>query len=99
MVLDEICNEETYNKVYENGKFVRDSIKNANLSQVVDVRGFGLMIGIEIKGSSADIKKKAQEKGFLFLTAGPNVIRLLPPIVITREELTATVNVLKELLK
>lgn len=99
VVLDEICNEETYNKVYENGKFVRDSIKNANLSQVVDVRGFGLMIGIEIKGSSADIKKKAQEKGFLFLTAGPNVIRLLPPIVITREELTATVNVLKELLK
>ena len=54
---------------------------------------------LQIKGSSADIKKRAQEKGFLFLTAGPNVIRLLPPIVITREELTATVNVLKELLK
>ena len=99
VVLDEICNEKTYNEVYEKGQLIRDLFKKANPSQVIDVRGLGLMIGIEIKGSSSDIQKKALEKGVLVLTAGPNIVRLLPPLVISKEEITEGVNVLIELLK
>ena len=99
VVLDEICNEKTYNEVYEKGQLIRDLFKKANPSQVIDVRGLGLMIGIEIKGSSSDIQKKALEKGVLVLTAGPNIVRLLPPLVISKEEITEGVNVLIDLLK
>lgn len=53
---------------------------------VVDVRGMGLILGIEMNGPVAGIVSKAQEQGLLVLSAGPNVIRLLPALTIPEEE-------------
>ena len=53
------------------------------------------MLGIEIKeGTSADIQKAAMEKGLFVLTAGPKVVRLLPPLVISEEELQKGLDIL-----
>lgn len=98
VVLDKICNEETYKKVQKNGSIIKEKLIAANLDSVVDVRGMGLIIGIEIKEKSSDIQKKAMEKGLLVLTAGPNVIRLLPPIVITEEDANKACSILIEVL-
>ena len=57
------------------------------------------MLGIEIKENSADIRKKAEENGILVLTAGPKVIRLLPPLVISEDDIKKGINVLIDLLK
>lgn len=53
---------------------------------VVDVRGMGLILGIEMNGPVAGIVSKAQEQGLLVLSAGPNVIRLLPALTIPEEQ-------------
>ena len=99
VVLDKLCNENSYKEINKKGQLIKDLINKANLSNVVEIRGMGLMLGIEIKENSADIRKKAEENGILVLTAGPKVIRLLPPLVISEDDIKKGINVLIDLLK
>jgi len=72
--------------------------KLAGQPGVVQVRGLGLMIGIEMDQPVADIVKKAQAEGLLILSAGLNVIRLLPALTIPEEEWTRGLEQLSELI-
>jgi acetylornithine/succinyldiaminopimelate/putrescine aminotransferase len=65
---------------------------------VADVRGRGLMWGIELTEPAAPYVSAARERGLLLLTAGANVIRLVPPLVIAAEHLERGVALLDELL-
>ncbi|KJU97425.1 acetylornithine transaminase [Streptococcus gordonii] len=60
------------------------------------VRGLGMMIGIETSASLSRLVEVARQKGLIILTAGENVIRLLPPLTISREEIQQGIAVLKE---
>ena len=60
------------------------------------VRGLGMMIGIETSASLSKIVEAARQKGLIILTAGENVIRLLPPLTIGREEIQQGIATLKE---
>lgn len=99
VVLDELCNEPTYKEICLKGNLIKELITNAKLPNIVEIRGFGLMIGIEINGNSAEVQKKALEKGLLVLTAGPNIVRLLPPLVISNEEIKEGIEILIDVLK
>ena len=99
VVLDELCNEESYKKIYDNGNLIKQKISAANLDEVVEIRGLGLIIGIEIKGNSSDFQKKAMENGLLVLTAGPHVIRLLPPLVMDKEDIKKGIDILIKILQ
>ena len=93
-VLDEICNEKTYKSVERKGELVKNLLNSSNSPNIKEVRGQGLILGLEIEGSSSEVQKRAAEKGLLILTAGTNVIRLLPPLIINEEELTKGINIL-----
>lgn len=99
VVLDEICTEESYSRINKNSELIKKKIADANLSEVIEVRGMGLMIGIEIKGNASDIQKKAMSKGLLVLTAGLNVIRFLPPLIISEKEISEGMDILINILK
>lgn len=60
------------------------------------VRGLGMMIGIETSASLSKIVEAARQKGLIILTAGENVIRLLPPLTISMEEIQQGIAILKE---
>ena len=60
------------------------------------VRGLGMMIGIETSASLSRLVEAARQKGLIILTAGENVIRLLPPLTISREEIQQGIAILKE---
>jgi len=62
------------------------------------VRGRGLMWGIELTEPAAPFVAAARERHLLVATAGANVIRLVPPLVVTREELERGVGILEEVL-
>lgn len=64
--------------------------------RVLAIRGLGLMIGIETSSNLSVLVEKAREKGLIVLTAGTNVIRLLPPLTISEEEIQRGVSTLKE---
>jgi len=56
------------------------------------------MIGIEVKHKVLDILAQLLERHIIALPAGPNVIRLLPPLIIEKEQLDRVIEVLQELL-
>ena len=74
------------------------SLRVANLSKVREVRGAGLLIGLELKERVQPTLVALMERGVLALPAGPNVLRLLPPLVISDAELAEVVAVLRAVL-
>jgi acetylornithine/N-succinyldiaminopimelate aminotransferase len=70
----------------------------ARSPRVREVRGRGLFWGLELGEPAAAIVTAARERGLLVLTAGPQVIRVIPPLVIRREELERGVAILEEVL-
>lgn len=72
-------------------------VKNlADLKVVREVRGKGLMIGIDIRFQPGQVLKYLQEKGILAVKAGSTVIRFLPSYLITYENMEEASNVLRE---
>ncbi len=82
----------------EMGAYFESRLAEKPLSQVRAVRRLGLMIGIEIKHKVLDILAQLLERHIIALPAGPNVIRLLPPLIIEKEQLDRVIEVLQELL-
>lgn len=80
------------------GKYLMDKLKKIESPNIREVRGMGLMIGIEMKQKVAPYIKILQEKRIIALNAGMTVIRLLPPLVITYEQLDHLVDVFTEVL-
>lgn len=82
----------------EKGEYLKAKIRALNLPIVREVRGLGLMVGIELKQKVAPYVKALQEKKIIALNAGLTTIRLLPPLVITYEQLDKVVAALGEVL-
>jgi acetylornithine/N-succinyldiaminopimelate aminotransferase len=70
----------------------------ASSSRVREARGRGLMWGLELNEVAAPVVAAARERHLLVLTAGPTVIRIVPPLMITREDLERGVTILEEVL-
>ena len=82
----------------EMGAYFESHLAEKPLSQVRVVRRLGLMIGIEIKHKVQGILAQMLERHIIALPAGPNVIRLLPPLIIEKAQLDRVIEVLQELL-
>lgn len=65
---------------------------------ILEVRGLGLMWGIQLTDGAADVVARARENGLLVLTAGSDVVRLLPPLTISDEDLDHGLELLQEVL-
>ncbi len=85
----------------ETGNYLKSRLKKLSekCSIITEVRGLGLMIGIQLSEDSAqEIKSKLFEKGFLVGNVGSNVIRLLPPLIITKEDIGTFLGAFEEVL-
>lgn len=82
------------------GTYLRDRLRETLKDQpfVKDVRGMGLIVGIECDGPVAELVTAGQNNKLLFITAGPNVIRLLPNLKVSREEIDQAVDTLVALI-
>ena len=86
-------------QVQEKGDYLRSQIEAMGLPCLGVTRGLGMMIGIEVKGvkTNRELMAKLLEHGLMWLTAGPG-LRLLPPLVITKEEMDKGLAILKAVL-
>ncbi|MBQ8801104.1 MAG: aspartate aminotransferase family protein [Clostridium sp.] len=86
-------------QVQEKGDYLRSQIEAMELPCLGTTRGLGMMIGIEVKGdkTNRELMAKLLEHGLMCLTAGPG-LRLLPPLVITKEEMDKGLAIMKEAL-
>lgn len=98
-VVMDTLNEAALEAVKEKGEYLRQGIADLGLECLGETRGMGLMIGIEVKGekTNKELARKLIDNGLLVLTAG-DVIRLLPPLTISREEMDKGLAIMKEVL-
>lgn len=99
VVLDEVCEPEFLESVKEKGEYLKEEILAFDSPAVKGVRGMGLMLGIAVDAEKrAAYVNEMLKKGVLVLTAGSETIRLLPPLVISYEEIDEALAVMKEVL-
>jgi acetylornithine aminotransferase len=87
-VVNEIKNNNLADRAREVGDRMMENFSKrlSGLNNVKDIRGKGLMIGIELDSNCTDLVQKAFDRGLLINVTSERVIRLLPPLIITDEE-------------
>jgi predicted acetylornithine/succinylornithine family transaminase len=80
------------------GEYFIGELRAIKNERIREVRGLGLMLGIELKEKAGPYVQHLMERGVIVLLAGATVIRLLPPLVITQEEIDRVLSVMKEVL-
>ncbi|XEC95393.1 acetylornithine transaminase [Paenibacillus tarimensis] len=98
--VETIIEEDIPNKAAGAGEYLMRRLNEALSGNpfVKEIRGLGLLVGIECVKPVADLITEARNRGLLVVTAGPNVIRLLPNLLVTSEEIDQAVAILSGLL-
>lgn len=95
-VMSRVSHPEFLASVAEKGGYIRTKLAEMKFP-ALDIRGRGLMIGIQIDGNPKEYAHRAFDLGLLVLTAGSDVLRLLPPLTISYEELDAGLAIMRKL--
>jgi LysW-gamma-L-lysine/LysW-L-ornithine aminotransferase len=99
--IDVLLEEKLAEKAAVNGKYFKaklDELQTKHTS-IKEVRGIGLMLGIELKFEVQNVIAQAMKQGVLFLNAGRTVVRFLPPLVITKAQIDKAIAVLDAVLE
>ena len=89
-VFDKIKDPKLLESVKDNGEYLLGklrALKDKYPNLIVEVRGQGLMVAIEINGKAGDVITKGYERGIIVGSAGANIVRLLPPLIVNREDI------------
>ena len=97
-VLDTIIDENILDNVNEVGEYFISELKKLDKDVIADVRGKGLMVGVELTKPGAEYVDKLREAGFLINCTADKVLRFVPPLIITKEEIDEFVKALDEIL-
>lgn len=98
-VVERVSHPEFLASVQAKGNYLKELIEELNSPHIKEIRGEGLLIGVEMDIATAPIIAQAYEKGVILVNAGPNVLRFVPPLIITEDELAQAVNVVGEILQ
>ena len=96
--LDIMEQEQLPQRAAELGTWMLEELRAIQSPLVREVRGLGLMMGVELKQKVAPYLSALTERGVLALPAGMMVIRMLPPLVVSREQLQQVLAALREVL-
>ncbi len=99
-VLDIIEQEGLLEKVRESGLYLRQGLERlaGRHREIGEVRGFGLMIGVEMNGAAKNVVERLMKHGVLANAAHNTVLRLLPPYVIGRRDIDEFLSILDQVL-
>jgi acetylornithine/LysW-gamma-L-lysine aminotransferase len=98
--IDVLLDEKLADRAATMGGYFKAKLEElqAKYKIVKEVRGLGLMLGVELRYDVLNIILKAMDRGVLILDAGRNVLRFLPPLVIEKEQIDKAIAVLDEVL-
>ncbi len=97
-VLKIMADERLPERSAELGDWLVSELQTLPTDQIREVRGLGLMIGVELRGKVTPVLQKLMQRGVWALPAGLNVLRLLPPLVIEQTDLTRVVEAINDTL-
>ncbi len=98
-VLDVFDEENILDNVNEVGDYFLSELKKLNKGTVADVRGKGLMIGVELTKPGAEYVDKFRQAGFLINCTAGNVLRFVPPLIINKAEIDEFIKAFDEILE
>ena len=96
VVFDRISQPHFLAEVRDNGEYLRHRCNSLEREEIVEVRGAGYLVGVEMKSAVSSLIATAREKGLLIINAGENVLRLAPPLIAGRAEIDQAVNIIDE---
>jgi acetylornithine/LysW-gamma-L-lysine aminotransferase len=96
--IDFLVEQDLPKQAAEKGEYFMQRLRAIADPRIREIRGLGLMIGIELKQKAGAIAQAMLQEGVLVLLAGSTVLRFLPPLVITREEIDTVVAALTKVL-
>ena len=99
-VLETLTAPGFFNSVEKNGAYLKSKLEalKEDHPSIVEVRGMGLIIGVEVSADLSTIVAKAMEKGLLLIGAGSNAIRFVPPLIVSKVEIDQAVQIFSECL-
>jgi len=95
--IEVIKNEKLVEKSNELGAYLMKKLKGLNRDYIKEVRGKGLMVGMELSIKCEDLVGRARERGVLLNCTSDSVLRFVPPLTITREQLDKAVGALDDI--
>ncbi len=95
-VLKIIFNEEFLSDVEKKSEYLVHKLSTSKLEGMVEIRHKGLMVGIEFSDDVSEQLTALRKEGLLLLNAGPKVMRMLPPLTVSIEEIDEAVNILQK---
>ncbi len=98
VVLERVNQPAMLHNVSENGYYLREALRAIDSPLIRDVRGRGLLVGVELSINAPPLIKLAREKGLLIINAGDNVIRICPPLIVERQHIDQAVAILGDCL-
>ncbi len=98
VILEKFFDDSFLQDINDKSKFMFENLNNFKSENIVDIRGRGLMIGIEVKGDINKYVTNARENGLLILTAGNNTLRILPPLNIEKKDLIKGLKIFKKII-
>ena len=101
-VLQKLLNPEFINEIKEKGNYFierLETLKQRFPSQISEIRGRGLILGAVTKKPASDFLTLFRDRDILIATAGENVVRFLPPLVVERSRIDEVVDVFDEILR
>ena len=100
-VLEELIDGKIIDSIPEKEAYLRSklTVLKEKYRLINEIKGMGLLIGISIKGDYKALVNKCFEKGLLVVTAGSDVVRFLPPLNVTKEEIDEALALLELAMK
>lgn len=86
-------------EVSEKGDYLVELLDELNSPHIQEIRGEGLLVGVQMDIPVGPIVNAAYDKGVILVSAGADVLRFVPPLIITKEELEKSVKVVGEILQ
>jgi predicted acetylornithine/succinylornithine family transaminase len=98
VVLERVRQPDFLDQVQENGAYLKHRLEMLESEEVVAIRAVGLLVGVEMKSAVNPLLNAAREKGLIIINAGENVLRLAPPLIVTKEQIDTAVAIIEECL-
>ena len=101
-VLDNLFKKDFLKNVRQNGEYFSKhlkSLKNKYPNVISEVRGLGLLLGIKLKVNNVNFIDKLLEKNLLTVKASENVVRLLPPLNVKKNEINKALEIIEKVCK
>ncbi|MCC7447623.1 MAG: aspartate aminotransferase family protein [Anaerolineae bacterium] len=91
-VFDRISSPSFLQNVRETGQYLHERLEEINSPHIQQVRGRGLMLGVELDIEAAGLLAKGYERGLLMVNAGTNVLRLIPPLIAEKQHVDVFID-------